>query len=297
MQPRSSLCHLAILSANSVPRCAEPPSSPRANGIEIDMKSFSVYIVATALKKRISGMPQRFLPEWNGVFLALSQKRHGGMSFNRHAEKKVAQNRRRFLSELNLKLENCVAANLVHGNRVALVTANDRGRGAASADGGIPQTDALITAVPGLILTTTHADCAPVYFYSAKRRAVGLAHAGWRGILSALPSRVVEIMQKELTCEPDELNIAIGPTICTRHYPVGRDVAQAFQTRFGEIVLAHFDHRTHLNLAETIRCDLRSCGVPISNIAMPTTCTYCDPTLSSWRRDGKATTPMLALIV
>jgi YfiH family protein len=242
-------------------------------------------------------MLQHFLPDWDGVILALSQKRHGSMSFNMHEASKVAENRRRFLSELHLKLEDSVAADLVHGNRVALVTVSDKGRGAASADGRIPETDALITAEPGLILTTTHADCAPVYFYSAEKRAAGLAHAGWRGILSGLPGIVVEAMRTELACRPDELKIAIGPTICTRHYPVESKVADAFQKRFGEEVLMHIDDKIHLNLAEAIRCDLTSFGVPKSNIEMPAACTYCEPSLSSWRRDGTAMLPMLALIV
>jgi YfiH family protein len=242
-------------------------------------------------------MIHHFLPEWDGVILALSQKRHGSMSFDMHAAREVAENRRRFLSELHLRLEDCVSADLVHGNRVALVGVSDKGRGAAGAEGRIPEVDALITREPGIILTTTHADCAPVYFYSEEKRAIGLAHAGWRGIVAALPSKVVGAMQTHFSCRPDELRIAIGPTICTRHYPVGPEVADAFQKRFGEAVLAPFDDKTHLNLAEAIRRDLASIGVPESNVAMPTACTYCEPTLSSWRRDGKATQPMLALIV
>jgi YfiH family protein len=242
-------------------------------------------------------MPHRFLPEWDGVILALSEKRHGSMSFNMHEAREVAENRRRFLSELRLNLEDCVSADLVHGNRVALVGVSDRGRGAVSADRRIPETDALITREPGIILTTTHADCAPVYFYSAEKRAIGLAHAGWRGILSGLPSKVVEAIRTHFSCPPGELKIAIGPTICARHYPVGPEVADAFRKRFGEAVLARFDDKIHLNLAEAIRCDLASIGVPASNVVMPTACTYCEPALSSWRRDGKATKPMLALLV
>jgi hypothetical protein len=242
-------------------------------------------------------MSQRFLPEWDGVILALSERRHGAMSFNRHKRSEVAQNRRSFLSEVGLELGNSVGAELVHGDRVALVDASHRGGGAAGRDGQIPKTDALTTAERGLILTTTHADCAPIYFHSARRRAVGLAHAGWRGILAGLPRKVVEAMNAHFTCAPHELKIAIGPTICVEHYPVGLEVADAFKEHFGQEVLVRVGNRVHLDLARAIVQDLTSFGVPTSNIAMPMACTYCETSLSSWRRDGKAAQPMLALIV
>jgi YfiH family protein len=242
-------------------------------------------------------MSQRFLPEWDGVTLALSQRHHGAMSFNRHKRSEVAQNRRSFLAEMGLELGDCVGAELVHGDRVALVNASDKGRGSAGKEGWIPKTDALITETPGLILTTTHADCAPIYFYSARRRAIGLAHAGWRGILAGLPHKVVESMQTHFACRPDELIIAVGPTICAEHYSIGLEVADAFKERFGQEVLPRFDHRVHLDLTRAIILDLASVGVPSVNIIKPTACTYCETSLSSWRRDGKAVLPMLALIV
>ena len=233
------------------------------------------------------------LPEWDDVVAALSEKYHGGMSFNRHEASEVVRNRRRFLAECNLELTDCVSCELVHGAVVARVNAADKGRGAASPDNAIAETDALITSEPGLILTTTHADCAPVYYYDKLQRTVGLAHAGWRGILAGLPGNVVRAFGNR----PEELQIAIGPTICAHHYPVEKDVADAFAERFGEDVLTRKTSQTHLRLADAIRSDLTAAGVPISNIEMPKACTYCEPALSSWRRDRDDVKPMLAFIV
>lgn len=242
-------------------------------------------------------MQQQLLPDWEGVILGLSTRRHGAMSFNRHEVAQVACNRRDFLAELGLKLDDCVGPQLVHGDRVAYAVATHKGTGAATRDGRIPQTDALITDEPGLVLTTTHADCAPIYYYSAEKRVIGLAHAGWRGILAGLPAKVVEAMRAHCKGHPDDLKVAIGPTICTRHYPVGRNVADAFRNRFGDEVLASEYDRTHLDLTAAVVHDLASAGVSLSRIAMPKACTFCDPALSSWRRDGNAVQPMLALIV
>ena len=233
------------------------------------------------------------LPEWDGVVAALSEKRHGGMSFNRHETGEVVRNRHCFLAEWNLELTDCVSCELVHGVVVAQVGTADKGRGAVSPDNAIAKTDALITSEPGLILTTTHADCAPVYYFDKSQRTVGLAHAGWRGILAGLPGNVV----RAFGGRPEELQIAIGPTICAHHYPVEKDVADAFAERFGEDVLTRKTSQTHLHLASAIRSDLTAAGVPASNIEMPKACTYCEPALSSWRRDRDDVKPMLAFIV
>ncbi len=242
-------------------------------------------------------MSHQLLPDWEGVILGLSTRRHGAMSFNRHEVAEVARNRRDFLVGLGLRLGDCVGPELVHGDRVAHVVAKDKGTGAATANGRIPQTDALITNEPGLILTTTHADCAPVYYYSAKKGVIGLAHAGWRGILAGLPAKVVEAIHAHCQSYPDDLKVAIGPTICTWHYPVGRNIADAFKNRFGDEVLAREGDNIHLDLSAAVMRDLISTGVSPSSIVMPKACTFCDSTLSSWRRDRNAVQPMLAFIV
>lgn len=241
-------------------------------------------------------MTKRFLPEWDGVLLALSERRHGGMSFNRQGFQEVTQNRQNFLAELGLEMSDCVGSELVHGNRVTLVHAGDRGRGCVSFDKRIEQTDALITAEPGIILTTTHADCAPIYFFSPEKRAVGLAHAGWRGIVAGLPGNVVQAMHSHFDCRPEELRIAIGPVICTRHYPVRTHIARRFEERFGGDVLLRVGKRIHLDLVRSIYLDFGSAGVPTENIESSKTCNYCELTLSSWRRDGNDMDPMLAII-
>jgi len=238
-------------------------------------------------------MMQRFLPEWDGVLMELSEKRHGGMSFNRHETNEVARNRRNFLAEWGLELSDGVSCELIHGAEIARVSAADKRRGAASPDNAIEETDALITSEPGLILMTTHADCAPIYYFDKSQRTVGLVHAGWRGILAGLPGKVVQAFGSKL----ETLKIAIGPTICAHHYPVENDVADAFAERFGEDVLTRTKSQTHLHLAKAIRSDLTAAGVPASNIEMPKACTYCEPTLSSWRRDRDNVKPMLAFIV
>ena len=48
--------------------------------------------------------------------------------------------------------------------------------------------DGVVTATPGRLLAIQTADCLPVIVVDAKRRAVGVFHAGWRGTVK----RIVE---------------------------------------------------------------------------------------------------------
>jgi hypothetical protein len=74
----------------------------------------------------------------------------------------VQENRKRVAQALGFALENMVCAEQVHGSRVAIVS--------ASSLEPLPQTDALITATPGLLLTLFFADCLPVFFVAPEQR-------------------------------------------------------------------------------------------------------------------------------
>src|SRR5512133_2898475 len=77
----------------------------------------------------------------------------------------AAENRKRFFAVRGINAGQTVIADLVHGNHVAAVALEDGGRTFA-------KTDALITAAPGIVLTVTVADCAPVYVFDKKLNAV-----------------------------------------------------------------------------------------------------------------------------
>jgi len=86
----------------------------------------------------------------------------------------VAENRRRFATTLGATP---VFLDQVHGTRVVRLTAAH-----LSPDAGIEQADASISTVPGIACTVMVADCLPVLFATRDGRAVGAAHAGWRGL-------------------------------------------------------------------------------------------------------------------
>jgi YfiH family protein len=248
---------------------------------------------ATEMQTRLHEIWHPFSARWK-VAGGISARKDGSMSFSRGSIKEITSNRGRYLSQMGLNISRAVATELVHGAAVARARNSDAGKGMLDPGIRIPSTDALVTDEPGLVLTTTHADCAPIYYYDPVHRAIGLAHAGWRGILAGLPGKVMRRMRTEFGTSPKELWVAIGPTIETSHYEVSAALADAFRNKFGNTVMSNHDGRPHLDLARAAIRDLLKHGLPPQRAPSPPPCTFSDPRFSSYRRDGEACLPMLA---
>lgn len=87
--------------------------------------------------------------------------------------------------------------------------------------------DGHATVRAGLLLAVSLADCAPVSLVDARRRAVALVHAGWRGAAAGILERGVAVLDSEAGSRADDLHVHIGPAICGACYEVGGEVFEA----------------------------------------------------------------------
>ena len=133
-------------------------------------------------------------------------------------EAAVAENHARIFAHLGLTCDRVVTARQVHGNHVAVVTAGAGGQ-------VIPGTDGLVTNAPGLALMLRFADCQPILLYDPAHHALGLIHAGWRGVAEGIAYRAVETMREAFGSRPQELIAGLGPAIGPCCYTVGHKVA------------------------------------------------------------------------
>ncbi len=132
----------------------------------------------------------------------------------------VHENQRRFAAALGAAP---VWLNQVHGADVVRLTAADLQPGLA-----LPRADASISTQPGVACTVLVADCLPVLFCSADGRAVGAAHAGWRGLAGGVLDNTVAALCQAAVCRPDQLLAWLGPCIGPQAFEVGPDVLLAF---------------------------------------------------------------------
>lgn len=94
----------------------------------------------------------------------------------------------------------------------------------ARRDSQVRQADAAITAESNLACCVLTADCLPVFFASQRGGAVGVAHAGWRGLAAG----VLENTLSAFPVPAAETAVWLGPAIGPCHFEVGVEVQEAF---------------------------------------------------------------------
>lgn len=87
--------------------------------------------------------------------------------------------------------------------------------------------DASVTSVPGRVLAILTADCLPVVIADDEGRAVGVAHAGWRGLAAGVLETTLKTLKHRLP-PGAVLRAWIGPAISQSVFEVGEDVYTAF---------------------------------------------------------------------
>ncbi len=132
----------------------------------------------------------------------------------------VTLNRARVAQALAADPSALVALNQVHSANAVTVD--------APFDGAPPRADALVTAVPGPVLTVLTADCQPVLFADPQAGVVAAAHAGWRGTLDGVLEATLAAMEG-LGARRAATVAVIGPTISQRNYEVGEDFLETFR--------------------------------------------------------------------
>ena len=231
------------------------------------------------------------IPEWlTELNFAFSQRDDGQMSFKRAEPHEVTAARYRFLENRGLDLDAVVSGELPHGSEVALVSGRDIGKGARERD-WIKGVDGLVTDKPGVLLMTTHADCAPLIIYDRSHRILGQAHAGWRGLVSGVVENLVDKLKSVNGTNPSDLHAWIGPTIRACCYEVDLDVAERFPLDCR--ILAGESIR--LDLTRFIHLELFKLGFDPDHVTDCNICTSCDERFSSYRRDGDDVQAMACL--
>ena len=141
-----------------------------------------------------------------------------------------------------------------------------------------PECDALVTNAPGIALTVFTADCTPLLFHDPVTGAVGAAHAGWRGTVSAIGPKTVAAMVREFGCAAENIRAAIGPNIGFCHFETDADVPEALIAAFGAEVLPFIrpaGSKYYVDLKEINALILRRAGV--RHIEISEDCTMCRP--------------------
>jgi hypothetical protein len=143
--------------------------------------------------------------------------------------------------------------------------------------------DAVFSKQKNQVCAVMAADCMPVLL--AHEEAVGIAHAGWRGLCAG----VIEATLAAMAVPAGQVTAWLGPAIGPRAYEVGEDVRAAYlekgdpETAFSATRPGHW----LLDLYAVARQRLAAQGV--TRVSGGGFCTYTDSSLFfSYRRDRTA---------
>lgn len=244
---------------------------PTEDGAELLLLKYPLLertgIVEHCFTTRIGGVSE-------GIFSSMN------LSFSRGDKPEaVEENFRRLAVALGVRREDFVFTDQTHTTNVRKVAGADGGKG-LTRERDYKDVDGLITDEPGLVLSTFFADCVPLYLVDPVRRAIGLAHSGWRGTAGRIGAATIAAMEKEYGTRPEDLICAIGPSICQDCYEVSEDVAaefaKAFRGREREILSAKGNGKYQLDLRRANEIVLTEAGVKRAHIAVTNICTCCN---------------------
>lgn len=177
----------------------------------------------------------------------------------------VRENRR--LVAQTFGLEGLFSLKQVHGRETVEITPEDESSFFE------PETrfgDILMTRVPSRGLMIKQADCQAVILYDPRKRAVALAHCGWRGNVADVPGAAVKEMTAAFGCDPSDLFAAIGPSLgpcCAEFIHYRREFPQPFWSY--QVRPYYFD------LWRLSRDQLLAAGVGEKRIQIAGICTSC----------------------
>lgn len=205
------------------------------------------------------------------------------MAFNRGDNvESVTENYKRFCKSAGFEYESLVASAQDHNTIVRAVTSTDKGVGIYKPR-DMQSVDALITNEKGVTLVTYYADCTPLFFVDTKNKAIGLAHAGWRGTAGRIGEKVVNKMSEMYGTKPADIAAAIGPAISVCCYEVDKPCADNFlaldDLDTEKFVFPKNDVKFMIDLLETNRQILVKSGVKPENITISDLCTNCNSEL------------------
>ena len=141
-------------------------------------------------------------------------------------EKNVKQNLNIAKRTLFKQNKNLIISDQYHSNKCLIATSKNP----------YPKCDALVTSDNSLILGITTADCLPIIFYDQENKIIGIAHAGWKGLVKGVIQNTVKKMIS-LGAQKKSIKSIIGPCIRVKSYEVNQVFVKKLKTHYQKFAI------------------------------------------------------------
>lgn len=177
-------------------------------------------MIQSPLLANLTGIPHGFFTRDGGVSSGVYASLNIGLGSS-DDRACVAENRGRVADRLGVARERLVFPHQVHSPNVWRIDEDtDRAEPAKA--------DAIVTAMKGLAIAVSIADCGPILFADAEAGVIGAAHSGWKGAFGGVIEATVAAMET-LGATRAGIVAALGPTISQRAYEVGPEFVARFE--------------------------------------------------------------------
>ncbi len=138
--------------------------------------------------------------------------------------------------------------------------------------------DAVITDRGNVLIGVIVADCVPVLLCDTGKRVIGAVHAGWKGTAAQILKEAIRKMQAEYNSLPEDILIAIGPSIRQCSYEVDENVKEEVRKGTGEgDYFSKSDEKYFIDLSTANKIQALNTGILPENIWQSGECTFCSP--------------------
>ncbi|MEF9992579.1 MAG: peptidoglycan editing factor PgeF [Romboutsia sp.] len=201
----------------------------------------------------------------------------------KNIDAKSSQDMKKLCDKAGFKFENLTTNVQIHSDIVNVI---DEKNIKQKIDG-----DALITNIKDVPLLIFTADCVPIALIDKKNKAIGIAHAGWRGTFDKIGQKTIEAMKNKYNTDVKDVICVIGPSIGPCCYEVSKDLIEKFNTNLTNSEEKFYiieEEKYYLDLWKINEHILESSGVSKVNIINLKLCSSCnEQNFYSYRKHNK----------
>jgi YfiH family protein len=191
----------------------------------------------------------------------------------------VSMNKTLVAKTFGFDLDRLVLLHQVHQDRIFLV------KGPGSSLPSPLEYDAQMTNVSNIFLGILTADCVPIFVADQKKKAIAAIHAGRQGTALHITTKVLQKMKEEFGCQPEDLLIALGPSIGFCCYEIDEKV---FSPEWEPFSIPVGDGKWMIDLVRINIAQIEKEGIKEEQIFWIDLCTGCHRDLFfSNRKEGR----------
>jgi hypothetical protein len=213
--------------------------------------------------------------------------REGGVSVGNYAsfnlspfsgdtELSFAENKQILCDKLGIDSGHLIIPFQTHGIEIREINETFLDLSSAEKEAYLDGVDVVVTRLPGICVGVTTADCVPLLFFDPTKQVVAAVHAGWRGTCAGIAGKTVRFMVEKYNSIPEDILVAIGPSISAEVYEVGVEVVDEFKAAGFDLpeIIETRNNSIFLNLWKANQQLLEKAGIQVNHIEIAGICTF-----------------------